>query len=88
VEDQVDAVVCAYVALFAERWPERTATYGDFETGYIVTPSLAPDQSPTPRRRVVPPPTDELHERLTHLAALLQDAQAELIAIRERLYRL
>ena len=25
VEDQVDAVVCAYVALFAERWPERTA---------------------------------------------------------------
>ena len=21
VEDQVDAVVCAYVALFAERWP-------------------------------------------------------------------
>ena len=40
VEDQVDAVVCAYVALFAERWPERTATYGDFETGYIVTPAL------------------------------------------------
>ena len=32
VEDQVDAVVCAYVALFAERWPERTTTYGDFET--------------------------------------------------------
>jgi predicted RNase H-like nuclease/ppGpp synthetase/RelA/SpoT-type nucleotidyltranferase len=40
VEDQVDAVVCAYIALFAERWPERTATYGDFETGYIVTPAL------------------------------------------------
>jgi len=40
VEDQVDAVVCAYVALFADRWPERTATYGDFESGYIVTPAL------------------------------------------------
>jgi predicted RNase H-like nuclease/ppGpp synthetase/RelA/SpoT-type nucleotidyltranferase len=40
VEDQVDAVVCAYVALFAERWPERTTTYGDFATGYIVTPTL------------------------------------------------
>ena len=26
VEDQVDAVVCAYVALFARRWPERTTT--------------------------------------------------------------
>ena len=44
VEDQVDAVICAYVALFAERWPERTATYGDVETGYIVTPAL-PDGS-------------------------------------------
>ncbi len=40
VEDQVDAVVCAYVALFADRWPEHTTTYGDLETGYIVTPAL------------------------------------------------
>ncbi|GCD90271.1 GTP pyrophosphokinase [Nocardioides sp. LS1] len=44
VEDQVDAVVCAYVALFAHRWPERTTTYGNPEAylteGYIVTPSL------------------------------------------------
>lgn len=40
VEDQVDAVVCAYIALFVERWPERTTTYGDLEQGYIVTPTL------------------------------------------------
>lgn len=40
VEDQVDAVVCAYVALFRQRHPERVTTYGDVETGYIVTPSL------------------------------------------------
>jgi predicted RNase H-like nuclease/ppGpp synthetase/RelA/SpoT-type nucleotidyltranferase len=40
VEDQVDAVVCAYVALFAARWPERTTTYGDLQQGYIVTPTL------------------------------------------------
>jgi predicted RNase H-like nuclease len=39
-EDQVDAVVCAYVALFADRWPDRVTTYGDFERGYIVTPTL------------------------------------------------
>lgn len=39
-EDQVDAVVCAYVALFAARWPDRVTTYGDFEHGYIVTPTL------------------------------------------------
>lgn len=49
VEDQVDAVVCAYVALFATRRPERTTTYGDFETGYIVTPTLPDDLLPTPR---------------------------------------
>ncbi len=51
VEDQVDAVVCAYVALFAARKPEQTTTYGDFETGYIVTPKLPVDLAPTPRGR-------------------------------------
>ncbi|MEH3032489.1 MAG: DUF429 domain-containing protein [Aeromicrobium erythreum] len=40
VEDQVDAVVCAYVGWFADRWPSRTTIYGDLETGYIVTPTL------------------------------------------------
>ena len=49
VEDQVDAVMCAYVALFATREPERTTTYGEFETGYIVTPKLPDDLLPTPR---------------------------------------
>ena len=47
VEDQVDAVVCAYVALFAERWPERTRVYGDFEHGYIVTPAIPDTQART-----------------------------------------
>ncbi len=49
VEDQVDAVVCAYVALFATRAPERTTTYGSFEDGYIVTPTLPEGLRPTPR---------------------------------------
>ncbi|WP_244930625.1 DUF429 domain-containing protein [Nocardioides sp. W7] len=48
VEDQVDAVVCAYVGLFSDHWPDRTTTYGDpdpgWEQGYIVTPAL-PDES-------------------------------------------
>ena len=39
-EDQVDAVVCAYVALVAARWPDRVTTYGDLAHGYIVTPTL------------------------------------------------
>lgn len=39
-EDPVDAVVCAYVALYAQRRPADITIYGDFATGYIVTPSL------------------------------------------------
>ncbi len=54
VEDQVDAVVCAYVALFAARRPADTTTYGDFESGYIVTPALPADLSASPR---TPAPT-------------------------------
>lgn len=45
-EDQVDAVVCAYVALYADRWPDRITTYGDPETGIIVTPSLPSHADP------------------------------------------
>ncbi len=59
VEDQVDAVVCAYVALFATREPDRTTTYGDFENGYIVTPTLPPDLEPTPRGPRVTPETKD-----------------------------
>ncbi|BBY19464.1 DUF429 domain-containing protein [Mycolicibacterium litorale] len=39
-EDPVDAVVCAYVALFATRRPADVTTYGDETTGCIVTPTL------------------------------------------------
>lgn len=42
-EDPVDAVVCAYVALYAERRPDLITIYGEFATGYIVTPSLSPE---------------------------------------------
>ncbi|WP_084039762.1 DUF429 domain-containing protein [Mycobacterium avium] len=39
-EDPVDAVVCAYVALFAQRRPDAVTSYGDPGTGCIATPSL------------------------------------------------
>ncbi|AKU17690.1 DUF429 domain-containing protein [Luteipulveratus mongoliensis] len=55
-EDQVDAVICAYVALFRERQPDAVTTYGDFETGFIVTPTLPADLKPSPR-----PPKVEKH---------------------------
>lgn len=42
-EDQVDAVVCALVALFADTRPGDVTTYGDLATGYILTPTLGID---------------------------------------------
>ena len=39
-EDPVDAVLCAYVGLYWYRRPEDVTVYGDFASGYIVTPTL------------------------------------------------
>ena len=49
VEDPVDAVLCAYIALYAHHREADVTIYGDFETGYIVTPTLPPDLKPSPR---------------------------------------
>lgn len=46
-EDPVDAVVCAYVALYAHRRPDDITIYGDAATGYIATPSLPNDELTT-----------------------------------------
>jgi predicted RNase H-like nuclease/ppGpp synthetase/RelA/SpoT-type nucleotidyltranferase len=48
-EDPVDAVVCAYVALFATRRPGDVTVYGDAETGATITPTLPPDLVPAPQ---------------------------------------
>ena len=40
VEDPVDAVMCAYIAYYAHHRPDDMTVYGDFATGYIVTPTL------------------------------------------------
>jgi predicted RNase H-like nuclease/ppGpp synthetase/RelA/SpoT-type nucleotidyltranferase len=60
VEDQVDAVLCAYIALFAARRPDLVTTYGDLATGYIVTPTLPEGHTPSPRPRagLATPPAD------------------------------
>lgn len=87
-EDPVDAVVCAYVALYSYHRPEDVTVYGDFATGYIVTPTLQPDLASPPRRRAATQPdTDELRERLAQVAALLEEAQVGLTAIRRQLDR-
>jgi len=47
-EDPVDAIICAYAALFATRRPEDVTIYGDAETGATITPTLPSDLSPAP----------------------------------------
>jgi predicted RNase H-like nuclease/ppGpp synthetase/RelA/SpoT-type nucleotidyltranferase len=89
VEDQVDAVVCAYVALFAERWPERTTTYGDFERGYIVTPTL-PDAHATIRAsveeytRLYPSRVQDAHDYVALVTGILDEAGINYLTVTGR----
>lgn len=61
VEDQVDAVLCAYLARYADRAPDRVTIYGEesggpdaWRDGYIVTPTLPAGHAPTSRERDAP----------------------------------
>ena len=72
VEDQVDAVICAYVGLFATREPGRSTTYGDFDEGYIVTPTLPEHLVPAPRVRPAAEP-----ENPASVAAAVQEYSAQ-----------
>jgi predicted RNase H-like nuclease/ppGpp synthetase/RelA/SpoT-type nucleotidyltranferase len=47
-EDPIDAVLCAYVAMYAVRRPDDVTVYGDVDTGYILTPSVPPGLTPQP----------------------------------------
>lgn len=77
VEDQVDAVVAAYVALFAERRPQDTTTYGDGETGYVVTPALPQGLAPSPRARRATPDHAEVVRDAVRAYAELQPVLAD-----------
>jgi predicted RNase H-like nuclease len=85
-EDPVDAVVCAYVALYRFHRPDDVTTYGDFASGYIITPTLPGDLAPTPRRRTAPQSdSDDVLARLEQVQALIERAQREIIVIRRQL---
>lgn len=42
IEDQLDAILCAYVAWLWAQHPDRMQVLGDYATGYIVVPRLEP----------------------------------------------
>ena len=48
-EDQIDAVVCAYIARYATHRPADVTIYGDLSSGYILTPTLPEGHLPSPR---------------------------------------
>ncbi|BBX76099.1 hypothetical protein MSHI_40050 [Mycobacterium shinjukuense] len=66
-EDPVDAVVCAYVALYATRCPGGVTIYGDVATGYIVTPALPADLAPASRGRRASDPHRALVDGRQHV---------------------
>ena len=85
-EDPVDAVVCAYVALYRFHRPDDVTTYGDFASGYIITPTLPSDLTPAPGRRPAQQPeSGDVLPRLEQVQALIERAQRELTAIRRQL---
>ncbi|ADV66716.1 DUF429 domain-containing protein [Deinococcus maricopensis] len=48
-EDTVDALLCAYVALYAHRWGEsRLQVFGNVQAGYILTPAPPARESGRP----------------------------------------
>ncbi|BBZ31667.1 bifunctional ribonuclease/(p)ppGpp synthase [Mycolicibacterium confluentis] len=97
-EDPVDAVVCAYVAMYATMRPEDVTTYGDGQTGYIVTPTLPPDLEPAPREATPPAVLDAIAEYaqrvptlkdttqryLEHVSTLLDDAGINYVSVTGR----
>jgi len=54
-EDEVEAVVCAYVALLGRKRPDRLTAYGSDRDGYILTPTLPTDLRPSA------PPAEATH---------------------------
>lgn len=83
VEDQVDAVLCAYVGLFADHEPDRTTVYGDGETGYIVTPTLPEGLTPAPRQ----PRAERVRNRAVEAYAAQLPRTQEATAAAEELVR-
>lgn len=69
VEDEVDAVVCAYVAWLFANDRKALNVYGDVETGYIVAPP-SPNHPPVPRETFEPKPTSPTAQADAGLRAL------------------
>ena len=75
VEDMIDAVVCAYVAMLAATYPALTTRYGDAATGLIVTPTLPEGLTPSPRRPLPVPDVPDVPDAVRSYAQLQPTAE-------------
>ncbi len=97
-EDPIDAVLCAYVALYSVRKPDDITVYGDIDTGFIVTPTLPPGLTPKPAEPISAPARTAVAEYearrpaleavtdnyLRSVTALLDDAGINYLSITAR----
>lgn len=76
IEDEIDAIFCAYLAWLWTHEPAKMIVLGDYATGYIVTPPppAATVGSQRPARQAAPPDSDTPHERTQRLAAAFRAA--------------
>jgi predicted RNase H-like nuclease len=79
----VDALLCAYVALYWYDRPEDVTIYGDFAHGYLMTPTLSRGRAETPLGE--PKAAEDIATRLAAAEARLAELAQELIDIRRRL---
>jgi len=80
-EGPVDAMLCAYVALYWYDRPEDVTIYGDVTRGYIVTPTLAESLAPAPLEGPdIATRLDDAETRLAELAQELSDIRRRLDA--------
>jgi predicted RNase H-like nuclease len=81
-EDPVDALLCAYVALYWYDRPEDVTIYGDVAHGYLVTPTLSDALMPTPlsEARDITTRLEDAEAKLVELTQELSDIRRQLDA--------
>lgn len=82
-EDQIDAVLCAYIAMFSDRRPADVSVYGSAEEGAIVTPRLGvarirPEVSPRLAPTLVHAAVQQYAERYPGLTGITESYQQAL----------
>lgn len=76
IEDEIDAIFCAYLAWLWTHEPDQMIVLGDYATGYIVTPTppAAAAVSNRPARRAAARAPDSTQEQTDRLVAAFRAA--------------